>query len=310
MPFKNAEHDGLHWLECATFAREDWLLHAFSTRHGGVSRGVGLGLNLGFTGSDYRARVEENRRRFAQAIHAQDFNLASLRQVHSTNIFIVTPGEAGEIRYFPSGSNASLELGGHLPTGDALITNRPDLLLSVRTADCLPILIVDPRQRAVAAVHAGWRGVLGQLAAKVVGVMRATFNSEPGTLIAAIGPGVRACCYGVGEEVVAAFHGRFVDSDKFIRPVPATDPAAAATAPHPLQFLSPYPPGHVPAKGPAACLDLVTAVQQQLCEAGLKPARIHDAALCTSCRTDLFFSHRKEGPRTGRMMAVIGIRRR
>ena len=189
-----------------------------------------------------------------------------------------------------------------------MLTNEPGILLSVRVADCLPILLVDPRWRAVAAVHAGWRGTLARIAEKTVGVMRQIFGSNPRDLRAAVGPGIRACCYEVGEEVLAAFCGRFVQGEKYFRAPPPRDPADAVAAKYPLLFLSKRPPGHRDDRSPAAHLDLVAATKDQLQSAGLRASNIHAAEFCTACHTDLFFSHRKEGARTGRMMAVIGIR--
>lgn len=298
----------LQWVECRALRRFRWLLHAFSTRRGGTSRGVARDLNLGFRESQARAPVEKNRRLFLEAVGAGNHTLAALRQVHATHIFRVERLRRTGMEYFPAGSALPIPRGELLPVGDALITQQPGILLSIRTADCLPVLLVDPVHRAVAALHAGWRGTLARLAEKVVGVMRGEFQSDPRRMIAVIGPGIRVCCYSVGEEVVSAFRGRFVASEGFFCPVPSSDPRATATAPYPLQFLSTYPPGHAPAHLPAAHLDLAAAIQDQLHSAGLAPSHIHDVGLCTSCRADLFFSHRQEGPGTGRMMAVIALR--
>jgi hypothetical protein len=142
---------------------------------------------------------------------------------------------------------------------------------------------------------------------KAVGDLRRLFGSQPEDLLAALGPSIRACCYEVGQEVVDAFCGRFAGGEKFFRrdsPEGGRWRASAGA----LVSLSLYPPGHAPTVAPAARLDLVAAAQAQLLRAGLRAADIQTAPCCTACRTDLFFSHRKEGSRTGRMMAVIGIR--
>jgi hypothetical protein len=183
------------------------------------------------------------------------------------------------------------------------MTAEPGILLSVRIADCLPVLLVDPERRAIAAVHAGWRGALARLLEKAVGDLRQTFGSDPGQVIAALGPSIRACCYDVGEEVVEAFHGCFAHAGRFFHALPRRP--GAASQDDSIPFLSPYPPGH--GHLPAARLDLVAVAQSQLVNAGVKPSRILVANFCTACRTDLFFSHRKEGARTGRQMAAIGI---
>lgn len=298
----------LTWVESGLLARYPWLLHAFSTRAGGASRGACRGLNLGFIESDKRKTVEQNRLEFFAAIGARRFALGDLKQTHSTHIFQVVRGDANEARFIPAGGDAPLPGKDRPPSGDALVTNHPGILLAIRTADCHPILLVDSRRRAIGAVHAGWRGTLARIAEKTVGVMRATFGSNPRDITAAIGPGIQACCYGVGEEVVAAFHGRFVTAARFFGPAAVDQEAAALALKYPNVFLSPFPPGHAPAAQAAAHLDIAAALREQLLDAGLAPAKIHVSDLCTACRTDLFFSHRKEGSRTGRMMAVIGMK--
>ncbi len=295
-------------MESGALARFPWLLHAFSTRAGGASRGPCRGLNLGFTESDRRSRVEQNRRKFLTALGATAFPLAHLKQIHSTHIFQAVARGSSEIALIPAGGAAPHEPKGGTPAGDALVTNQAGILLSIRTADCQPILLVDSRRRVVAAIHAGWRGALGRIAEKTVGVMRGAFGSNPRHITAVIGPGIQACCYGVGEELVAAFHGCFINAGRFFGPVPVDQESAALAAKYPNIFLSPFPPGHAPVANAAAHLDLPAVVRDQLIAAGLAPTRIHASEFCTACRTDLFFSHRKEGSRTGRMLAVIGMK--
>jgi YfiH family protein len=306
--FQVVSRAGIRWLECSLLVQLPWLLHAFSTRRGGVSRGPASGLNLGFIAADRRRNVEENRRRFFACLGVEGFSLATLRQVHSTHIYQVARDTSGTLAYFAAGSPVPQPSLRGSPVGDALTTDQAGIVLSVRTADCLPIVLVDAQRRAVAAVHAGWRGGLQRMVEKAVGVMRATFGSDPRRMLAAVGPGIRACCYEVGEEVVAAYCGRFTQGERFFRPVAAGRSSRALAQRYPLLFLSPDPPGRAPQPGPAACLDLAAVVVAQLRVAGLPASSIAVCDYCTSCRTDLFFSHRKEGGRTGRMMSVVGIR--
>jgi YfiH family protein len=306
-PFQIVSRAGLSWLEDSVLARLPWLLHAFSTRRGGVSRGTAAGLNLGIA-ADPRRNVQENRRRFFACLGTEDFSLATLRQIHSTHVYQVARDKSGALAYFAAGSPAPQPSLYDAPVGDALLTDQAAIVLSVRTADCTPILLVDPPRRAVAAVHAGWRGGLQRIVEKTVGVMRATFGSDPRRMLAALGPGIRTCCYEVGEEVVAAYCGRFTHGEQFFRPVAPGRSSRALADRYPLLFLSSHPPGHAPQPGPAARLDLAAVVVAQLRAAGLPVRNIAVCDYCTSCRTDLFFSHRKEGGRTGRMMAVVGIR--
>src|SRR5262249_40487911 len=149
------------------------------------------------------------------------------------------------LKYAPLGSTAAQMSGDSLPSGDALLTNQPGILLSVRTADCVPILFVDPARHVIAAVHAGWRGSLQRIAEKTVGEMRRALHSQPEELLAAIGPSIRACCYEVGQEVVEAFGGRFTRCEDYfkLKEPPASDAPGAFALQHPLPFHSARPPG-------------------------------------------------------------------
>ncbi len=296
---------GTAWLESPRLAQIPWLIHAFSTRRGGISAAPCAGLNLGLTESDRRERVEENRQRFFRALGAKNFTVPALRQIHSSHSFVVGRDGDGRLSYQLPGAGPIAAAAEKPPAGDGLMTAEPGILLNIRVADCLPLLLVDTRRRVVAAVHAGWRGALARIIEKSVGDIRRALGSDPGKLIAAVGPSIRACCYEVGQEVVEAFHGSFAKAKSFFLPL-RTRPEAA-TDRHSILFLSAYPPGHAPEHLPAARLDLAVVARHQLVTAGLKPANILIADYCTACRTDLFFSHRREGPATGRQAAVIGI---
>lgn len=271
-----------------------------------MSKAPCSGLNLGFTASDRRERVEENRRRFLTQLGGRDLALASVRQIHSAQSWVAVRERKGQVLYQLPGVAGGEPCPSEAPAGDALLTAEPGVLLTIRIADCLPVLVVDPRRRVLAAVHAGWRGALARIIEKSVGDMRRAFGSDPSTLIAALGPSIRSCCYEVGEEVVEAFHGSFRGADEFFQTLPNRPEAASDR--HSILFLSAYPPGHAPEHLPAARLDLIAVARQQLASAGLDPANVQIAEYCTACRTDLLFSHRREGPATGRQAAVIGIK--
>jgi purine-nucleoside/S-methyl-5'-thioadenosine phosphorylase / adenosine deaminase len=249
----------------------------------------------------------ENRKGFLGALSAGGFDLAEVHQIHSTLVFRVLRARGGKLQYLPSGYSLPSRTGRPTPQGDALITNEPGILLSVRSADCVPVLLLDPERRAVAAIHAGWKGMLGCIAEKTVGEMRRLFGSRPAAMFAAIGPSIRACCYEVGEDLAGAFCGRFAEGDRFVREPPED---RRGRDPYPPPFVSQKPPGHGTDRAPRPHLDLVAAARYQLRRAGLLSSHIELADFCTSCRADLFFSHRKEGSHTGRLMAVIGIRPR
>lgn len=265
-----------------------WLVHGFSTRVGGHSTAYGgSSLNLGFTKHDTRAAVERNREAFLLALDADPgaWRLVTQRQVHSDLIHHVTAAAAR-------------------PTGDGLITDVPGLLLGVQTADCLPVLLVDTKRRAVGAFHAGWRGTLQRIVEKGVGEMRRQFGSVPAELRAAIGPGIHSCCYQVGEEVREKFHSQFAYAGEVFREVRESNPVHEK---YPLLFLHARPPGHGPEET-LLYLDLVAANTRQLLDAGVPAESISALPLCTSCRTDLLFSYRKEKGVVGRLLGVVGIR--
>jgi YfiH family protein len=189
----------------------------------------------------------------------------------------------------------------HSCNGDASVTDISGLLLAAQTADCVPILLVDRKKRAVAAIHAGWRGTLARITQKTVGRMQAEFGSRPSDVIAAIGPAIGQCCYEVGVELVTKFTAQFEDGAEYF------DEPRTGDEPNPIQWLNMRPPGHQPPPKNVH-LDLRKANVSQLRAAGLRAANIHVNGLCTSCDSDLLFSYRKEGPVSGRLMAVIGIR--
>ncbi len=267
-----------------------WLVHGFSTRRGGFSKGYGgNALNLGLTKDDSRAAVEKNRAAFLDALvpGQQPRPVLTLRQIHSDLIHHVD-----EMPESPM-------------TGDGLVTDTPGILLAVQTADCLPVILVDRKRRAVGVFHAGWRGTVKRIVEKGVGELRRWFGTQPGDVLAAIGPGIHACCYQVGEEVQDKFRGQFVYAGRLFRESKESDEIRQR---YPLLFLTARAPGHseLPKK---IFLDLVEANRQQLLSAGVLEKNIAASELCTSCRTDLLFSYRGEKGRTGRMMAVVGIRR-
>ena len=275
---------GLRVLQVPALSKISWLVHGFSTRLGGISALHGKKvLNLGFIEWDPGENVRENRRRFQSVIGAKDLNLVSLLQFHSDAVHLFEGYPTSPCR------------------GDASLTNRPGLLLAVQTADCVPILLVDPRKRAVAAVHAGWRGTLQRIVAKTIGRMQMESETQPSDVVAAIGPAIGGCCYEVGVDVASKFSAQFPDASEFF------DELRTGDEPNPLQWLSMMPPGHQPPPK-KVLLDLRKANRAQLIAAGVRAENIFVSDLCTACRTDLLFSYRKEGQQSGRMMAVVGIR--
>jgi YfiH family protein len=223
-------------------------LVAFTTRHGGVSAGPFHSLNLGFSSGDRPEAVEENRRRLQEALGLGD--VASLSQVHGDDCLAV-------------------DTGGLAGTGDALFTTRQDLALAVGTADCLGVVLWDQERRALAVAHAGWRGILGGVLESAAARILAAFPDA--VLHAAVGPGIRACCFEVGPEVAARF--------------PA-DCLREGARPH---------------------IDLARAARQRLLAIGVAPDRLLDLGECTSCEEATYFSHRRDRGTTGRHWTVARL---
>ena len=291
MRTKPAPKTKIDLLLSAKLAALPWLVHAFSNRVGGVSQVYGgNALNLGFTKDDSRAAVERNRELFLKKLGVmkgkKSWPLITVRQIHSDLIHYVDRAPDKQL------------------VGDGLITSAHELLIAVQAADCLPVILVDRKRRAVGVFHAGWRGTVKRIGEKGVGEMRKHFGSDPRNMLAAIGPGIQSCCYEVGEEVRTKFEAQFAYGTQLFREVKESDPVREK---YPLLFLTARAPGHseLPVR---LFLDLVEANRRQLIDAGLPEKNIDVSALCTACHRELLFSFRGDKGITGRQLGAAGIR--
>lgn len=231
--------------------------HGFPTRAGGTSAGPYESLNTSRTVGDDGARVDENLRRLAEALGAWPEQLITVQQVHGTTVLEAQQGARGT-----------------LGEADALITSAPGLVVGVRTADCLPLLIEDRRTSAVAAVHAGWRGVIGEIVVRAIERLVAK-GARVEDLAVACGPSIQACCFEVDGELPERFSKAF-----------GADVVRA-----------------VPGKAKVH-LDLGAAVRRSLERAGVPPGQIELLPHCTRCDAR-FFSHRRDQGVTGRHLSLI-----
>lgn len=238
------------------FASFSELIAAESTRHGGVSQVPYQSLNLGFSTDDAPAYTAENRRLFFAALGIDPNQVATAHQCHGTEVLITT--EPGRFEGY-----------------DALISAIPGLFVAVSIADCVPILVYDRRQRVVAAIHAGWRGTVGQIVAKTLRTMQQQFGTQPSNCFAYIGTCIDVLSFEVGPEVADAF-----------------DPTFVATTHKPAKFL----------------VDLKSANARQLTDFGIPLDQIGRSPYSTVLHNDDYFSHRAERGQTGRMLAVIGLK--
>jgi len=233
--------------------------HGFTTRQGGVSEGPYRSLNLSFSVGDQPERVAENIRAVAAVAKVLPYQIQTAKQVHGDRVLEdLAP-------------NPDSELTSVCGDADALWTSSPGAAVAVRVADCVPILLVDPVARRVAAVHSGWRGAELKIAARAVKTLEAR-GSPASRLLAAIGPSIRACCYAVSSALAARFAAKF--GPQVLR--------SSAGRQH---------------------LDLARAVHDTLRESGVREGNIDLLEGCTSCLPGDFFSHRRDEGVTGRQMA-------
>jgi YfiH family protein len=264
------ELDGVRALVCAPLEL-DGFINGFSTRLGGVSEMPQNALSLAGFNEDSAENILENRRRFLK-LFSGEWAFAGCWQVHGADVRVVHELEDARPAETQQGDTIYC---------DAIVSATPGVLAGVKTADCVPILLGDATTGAFAAVHAGWRGTLAAIVQVAVDRLVSEFDVNPSNLRVAIGAAAGPCCYEVGQEVIDAFTNKF-DYGK--------------------ELFKETRPGH-------ALVDLLTANRTQLVSAGVRGERIHSAPICTMCRTDLFFSYRKEKGvhgKVGRLMSVIG----
>jgi hypothetical protein len=249
--------DSLLYPEIPELANIGWIQHAFLTRKGGASPFPFHSLNLSIATGDSKEDTAKNKRVIAEAFEFDPDRLVLLHQKHQDQILILKDSE------------------GHPPSYldyDALVTDLPNQFLGIKTADCLPILVIDRVKKVIAAIHAGRQGTALSITPKVLQTMEKAFGCARKDLLIALGPSIGVCCYEIDERV---FH-------------PVLEPHS------------------IPKGNGKWMVDLPRVNMVQIKEEGIKEDQIFWIDLCTACNTDLFFSHRKEG-RTGRQLAFIGM---
>ncbi len=263
--FRYETVNGIKTLKCIPFEAFPWLRHGFSTRHGGVSKGDCASLSFSYNKED-EATVDENFRRFSAANRLPFDSLVLTHQTHTAHVARV------DAAYKARGRDRTLR------ETDGVVTAEPGLGLICFVADCVPILLVDPENRVVAAVHAGWRGTVAGIAAEAVKEMVAC-GADPAQLMAAIGPSIGPCHFEVGPEVQAEFDRAF----------------GAA-----LPYRASHRPDH-------SMIDLWAANRLVLEGCGLASDRIFLSNICTFCNNQEFYSHRYTNGRRGSLIAAIAM---
>ncbi|HOO27100.1 MAG TPA: peptidoglycan editing factor PgeF [Lachnospiraceae bacterium] len=244
--------------------------HGFSTRLGGVSKGIFESMNLSFSRGDQAEAVMENFKRIADAIGFSHEAMVLSDQTHTTNVRVVTKKDAGSGIMRPKDFFET----------DGLITNEPGIVLTTFYADCVPLFFIDPVHKAIGLSHSGWRGTVGRMGEKTLQTMKREFGTKPEEVFAAIGPSICADCYEIGEDVASVFAKEFKENAE--------------------QIL--FPKGNGKYR-----LDLWKANEQILEQAGILPDRLAVTDICTCCNPKLLFSHRASNGQRGNLAAFLEI---
>jgi YfiH family protein len=240
---------------------------AFSLRVGGCSPPPFETLNFSVQHGDAPENVNRNFELLGSHLSIDAGRIATCRQVHGDDVLLLD------------------DVPGATPSADAMITSVPNLYVGVKTADCVPILLIDPIRRVSAAVHAGWRGTVKRITRKTVQLMKEMYHCREENIVAALGPAIRGCCYEVDDAVLVPFSQNVPDSERFIATVRKNGSPRDA---------------HM--------LDLVATNREELTREGIPPKSIHDVNLCTSCTPELLFSYRRDGAASGRHISLAGFR--
>ncbi|HDL04467.1 MAG TPA: peptidoglycan editing factor PgeF [candidate division Zixibacteria bacterium] len=250
------------------------ITHFVTTRSGGNSGPPFESMNLGLSSGDNPIRVMENRRRLASALGFSMECMVTSWQVHGDNVRIITRKSIAEDISYRKIPRVS---------ADAMITDMPDVCITVVVADCAPVLFYDPEKIIIGIAHAGWRGTVKGIAGKVVRTLEKKFGCSPTDIIADIGPSIGPCCYEVGPEVISEVRENFEYADELIKNADNK--------------------GH-------GYFDLWQANRRQLLEAGLSENNVEMSDQCTMCNQEIFYSYRAEGSKSGRMAAGIMLNSR
>ena len=247
--------------------------HLFSTRMGGVSRGIYSSMNLSFSRGDNKENVDENFRRIAQVLDSTPEHIVCSRQTHTTNVRKVTEEDLGK----------GVVRETDYDDVDGLITNVPGIILATFYADCVPLYFVDVKNKAIGLSHSGWRGTVNRMGQATLQAMKRAYGTEPSDVMAAIGPSICQDCYEVGEEVADAFRKSF---------------------PNEWEYL--IRKGKEEGKHQ---LDLQETNRRILLAAGVLPENIAVTDICTCCNSELLFSHRGSNGKRGNLGAFLELRK-
>jgi YfiH family protein len=254
-------------LTSALISRVDGVVHGVTKRVPGLGKADG---NVGYSAPRDREDAWDMRTQWLASAGLEAEQLVVTHQTHGNAVTSVTAANAG--RGARPGSSP-------LANSDALVTNETGVVLLTLHADCMPVLLCDPVNRAVASIHAGWRGTVADVCGETIRAMKDHFGTDPEKIIAFLGPAIGSCCYEVGADVREAWISSCADPDSY----------AVQTRTGNFVF------------------DLEVSNRMLLERAGLDPVRIESCGICTRCSGDEWFSHRGQGANTGRYGAFISL---
>ncbi len=256
------QENSIKYLQFENLSNHQNIIHFSTTRIGGQSVGKLESLNLGYTVNDNPIIVSSHLEKLANTFGFEQTQMVSPKQTHSRNIGIVK--STNDI----------------FNNTDALITNIPNICIFIRTADCVPILLFDPIQKAAAAIHSGWKSTIQEISKYTIDLMNKEYDTNPADIIAGIGPSIGPAVYEVGHEVIEKFETKF-GKDHILTPIKNSD------------------------KG---LLNLWEVNKQILLDSGIPKKNIEVAEICTYSNPKLFYSARRDGVKTGRLASGIMLK--
>lgn len=256
----------------AKFAEYPELVQACSTRLGGVSTGIHKSMNLGFLNGDDPDNVHENFRIICNELKINPRSLVFAAQTHTNNVRVTGLSDHGKW-IFRERDYDNI---------DALVTNNPGTTLIILTADCVPVSIYDPVNKAIGLAHSGWRGTASEIVCETIKTMQAEYGSNPENLIISTGPSICKKCYEVSLDVVNEFKKTYNEDEM-------------------KQITEQVSEEHF-------LLDLNEAIRISALRMGVKPENFEITGLCTNCNPDLLFSHRASCGKRGTLASFLSIR--
>lgn len=273
IPHMNVKEAGeVTYLTYPAFEKLEGIIHGFSTRLGGVSRGIYSSMNLSFTRGDEEEAVKENYRRIAQAIGFRTDDIVTSDQTHTANVRKVTEADRGKGITVPR----------DYQDVDGMVTNVPGLVLTTFYADCVPLYFADPVKRVIGLSHSGWRGTVAKIGKVTVEKMKEEYGCHPEDILAAIGPSICQDCYEVSEDVIEEFKTAF-----------------AGEYQERLYYKK---------KNGKYQLNLWETNRLIFLEAGIPEANISMPGICTCCNPEFLFSHRASHGKRGNLAVFLGLK--